>query len=620
MISFFLTLAFSQNAPPPNIELQAAMKLGAMTAAVQRKLPVVNQVVLVPDEATYLDEISKWSPTQRWPILFTQEPKTSQFIRRFSPEKVWVRESVGKVDDIGIAMQETVSKSWGGGATVKDALQTIKLQPLGVVMTSLNDTARTAAVALAAGRGQLLSYISNDWGAPNKIMDKVTTSALVEEVHNTLSNTGLSFQNIGDEIDALTICMTLPARVNFCAVSENPVAISDVIGRDKNGNRFAWTGWIFGSKANAAYMAMCSLFLERSNYWFCNTYPNDGGWGNYGLGNLLEILPKYGINTTIIDGTLGSLQEADAGGIQGDVVYFTSKGNQDFLEMSDERVSPSWLPILDSPSALYFLHSWSLKNPSGRTTVGGTWLTRGVYAYVGSSHEPTLQAFVPQIEIMRRTMSLVPFLPASRWSSGERDYAKSWRINTIGDPLMLCPPNPTSMRLIVSPTPNSLYQDQALIAQSNMKVASEKPSDESFAKAIDSVVILGKDDLACDLWKVAKQENSVGTLSASAVLGSMFRNNQIEDFLFAFGFITSPSRLEQDMLWHLAGLLPNTPLTLLVDNLRNPYQADDLKVIAARIAKQRGDRAVVGIIDKVLKVARGRNERELKRLRKQYDK
>jgi hypothetical protein len=620
MISFFLTLAISQNAPPPNIELQAAMKLGAMTAAVQRKLPVVSQVVLVPDESTYLDEISKWSPNQRWPVLFRHGSQTSQFIRRFSPEKVWVRESVGKVENLGKTMQETVSNSWGGGETVRDALKAIKLPPIGVVITSVKDTARTAAVALAAGRGQLLSYISNDWGAQNKIMGKATTSALIEEVRDSLSKTGLSFQNIGDEIDAITICMTLPARVNFTAASENPVAVSDVIGRDKNGNRFAWTGWIEGSKANAAYMAMCSLFLERSNYWFCNTYPNNGGWGKYGLGNLLEILPKYGIDTTLVDGTLRSLQEADSGGIRGDVICFTSKGNQDFLEMSDERTSPYWLPILDTPSALYFLHSWSLKNPSGKTTVGGTWLSRGVYAYVGSSHEPMLQAFVPQIEVMRRTMSLVPFLPASRWSTGEHVYSKPWRINTIGDPLMLCPPKPTSMRRIVSPKQNSLYKDQAQVAKSNMKVTSEKPSDESFAKAIDSVVLLGKDDLACGLWKVACQEGSAGPMSASAVLGPMFRKNQTDDFLFAFNFISSPSRLEQDMLWHLAGLLSNTPLTVLVDNLRNPYQADDLKVIADRIARQKGNRAVVDIIDRVLQAARGRNERELKRMRKQYDK
>jgi len=54
--------------------------------------------------------------------------------------------------------------------------------------------------------------------------------------------------------------------------------------------------------------------------------------------------------------------------------------------------------------------------------------------------------------------------------------------------------------------------------------------------------------------------------------------------------------------------------------VRTPYQADDLKLIADRIVSQRGTPTLLAIIDKVLQNARGRNERELKRMRKQYDK
>jgi hypothetical protein len=620
MITLFITIALSQNAPPPNIEIQAAMVLGAKTAAVQRKLPVANQVVLVPDEATYLDEISKWSPTERWPVLFNQEPKASQFIRRFAPEKVWIRDSVGKVDSIGDAMQKTVANAWNGNKTVTSALEELRVPPLGVVITSPSDTARTAAVALAAGRGQLLTYMSNDWGAPNETMRAATTSSLVQKVHNTLAKTGLNFNIIGDSVDAITFCMAMPARVNYNAASDNPVALTDVIGRDEGGTRFAWTGWIFGSKVDAAYMAMCSLFLDRSNYWFCNTYPQDGGWGNYGIGNTLEILPKYGIDCIAIDGSLASLQSADAGGVRTDVVYFTSKGNQDFLDMADERTSPTWLPLLDTPSALYFLHSWSLKNPTGRTTVGGTWLSRGVYAYVGSSHEPMLQAFVPQIEIMRRTMSLVPFLPAARWSAGESVYAKPWRVNTIGDPLMLCPPKAALVRTMIKPREDASYQDLAAIAQTNMALASDTASDVAFAKAIDSVVLLGKDAMACELWDVAMQKKTASVHSARAALGSLFRQELVNDFLWAFKLIPSPTRLEKDMLWQLCGISADTPLQLLINNLRSPYQVDDIKVIADRTLSQRGAPAVLDIIDKALQNAGGRNERELKRMRKQYDK
>ena len=89
--SLLLILTLCQTAQEPSREIQAAMFLGSRSAQVQRKLPVIKQVVIVPDEATYLDEIGRWSTRARWPVLFDKEPFTSQFIRRFKPEKVWVR-------------------------------------------------------------------------------------------------------------------------------------------------------------------------------------------------------------------------------------------------------------------------------------------------------------------------------------------------------------------------------------------------------------------------------------------------------------------------------------------------------------------------------------------------
>ena len=95
VLPLILSLTIAQSAQEPNTELRAAMFLGSRSAQMQRDLPIVHQVVLVPDEATYLDEISRWSPQARWPVLFDKEPFASQFIRRFDPEQVWRRESIG---------------------------------------------------------------------------------------------------------------------------------------------------------------------------------------------------------------------------------------------------------------------------------------------------------------------------------------------------------------------------------------------------------------------------------------------------------------------------------------------------------------------------------------------
>ena len=73
------------------------------------------------------------------------------------------------------------------------------------------------------------------------------------------------------------------------------------------------------------------------------------------------------------------------------------------------------------------------------------------------------------------------------------------------------------------------------------------------------------------------------------------------------------------MLWQLVGSSPDAPLQLLIDNLRSPYQLDDLTTIVSRIVQRRGATAVRSIIDELLINASGRNQRGLKQLRKEYD-
>ena len=84
------------------------------------------------------------------------------------------------------------------------------------------------------------------------------------------------------------------------------------------------------------------------------------------------------------------------------------------------------------------IHSWSLQDPSNNQTVGGRWMNHGVYAYIGSSHEPMLGAFVPPAELTRRLTMLFRFVAGRWWMV--RAPSKTWRINTLGDPLMTIPP------------------------------------------------------------------------------------------------------------------------------------------------------------------------------------
>lgn len=602
---------FVQTPTSVGLEFQKAVEIGKRVAMVQHSLPLVNQVVLVPDEATYLDELSKWSPQARWPVLFDDDKFAPMFIRKFKPQQVWRRMSVGKpAEDFETYSQTVVAKAWGRTASTNVAFTDENVQPLGVVVTNKNDSARVAAVALAAGRGQTLHFVQ-DWGDANTQWSEQQTEQRMFEAARILRGSGKN-------ISTITLCMQMSPLAHFSLAKENPVATTDLIGRDQHGNRFAWCGWIFGSKKQTAYMAACSLFLPRHNYWFCNTYPDSGAWQPFGIGNMEEVLPRFGITLTTTNCSLDSLYEVNVGGVTSDVVFFTSKGNQDFLELSDTKIAPTWLPILNTPAVLQFIHSWSLKKPTNRTTVGGTWLDRGVYAYAGSSHEPMLQAFVPPMEVMRRTMSLVPFLPASRWFTGQGAYSAPWRMNTIGDPLMLCGTNPVTNRKRVEAInredcTNLLQEAKVLLQQTK-----EIPSDESFAQAIEQVTLLGRDTVAVKLWQVAVQNKVAGARAAKASLPALFRTIASRDFFIAFTMLTKPNRYEQDMLWHLVTVLPDSTLPILIDNIRSVYACDDLRAIGSRIAKSRGNNAVLTIINNFLSKAIGRNERELKRMRKKY--
>ena len=621
LLPIILILTCLQSPEQMSEELKASFLIGARVASHQRAVPIVNQVVLVPNEATYLNEISKWSTEGQYPVLFDSDPRASQFIRKFKPKLILRANTVeSSKEPIIVQCRKAVASAWGalnGETSIREVLAQRNKKPLGVVITNEQDPARTAAVALAAAYGQPIKFIGK-WGSGNNILNAEETSALMKRVNSVLTETGYAYGQLGDEIDSITMCMSLPSRCEFTGARENPIAISDFIGRHQNGSRFAWTGWIFGSKSDAAYMAMCSLFLDRSAYWFCNTYQDSENWKMYGLGNIENMLPKAGLQCEIIDGTLRGLQEADIGGITTDVMLMNSKGNVDFFDMKNNRSSPASIPILNTPSALMMIHSWSLKNPTERLTVGGMWLSRGVYAYIGSSHEPMLNAFVPPTEMMRRLMSGFPFLVAARWHDGQNIFAKPWRVNTIGDPLMLCPPKNFILRQKLEPAPSEVYTDVMLEVKQAMERANKEPSDVHFAQAMQLTTLIGADEITYGLWSAALERNVVGAQTAKRALPSLFRLEHADAFIWAYRIVLNPNRLERDMLWHLCSLKTVTPIDILMKNVRTPFACDDIALIAPRILKTHGSQGVLQLITKALKKANGRNKRELERMRKTY--
>ena len=144
--------------------------LGAKVMLCEQNRPVASRVVLVSDESTYLEQISKWSPAGQWPVLFEDDPGTPRFIRAFAPDEVVRVPSTERLlpedRDIRRKLAAAVTKiSFGATdpeATYAEVYANFGWRPPGFVVTSMDDSAWTAAVAISAARGVPLAFVDGD--------------------------------------------------------------------------------------------------------------------------------------------------------------------------------------------------------------------------------------------------------------------------------------------------------------------------------------------------------------------------------------------------------------------------------------------------------------------------
>ncbi|NCF38750.1 MAG: hypothetical protein GWP75_01370, partial [Planctomycetia bacterium] len=146
--------------------------LGAKVMLCEQNRPVASRVVLVPDESTYLEQLAKWSPAGQWPVLFEDDPGTPRFIRAFAPEEI-VRvpptERVLPADGEARRRLATIVTKISFGAAdpsvaYDEVYSKFGWRPPGFVVTSMDDSAWTAAVAISAARGVPLAFVDGDFG------------------------------------------------------------------------------------------------------------------------------------------------------------------------------------------------------------------------------------------------------------------------------------------------------------------------------------------------------------------------------------------------------------------------------------------------------------------------
>lgn len=415
------------------------IQIGLRIANLRARVPTVDRVVLVPDEATFLAAIQQWSLRGRWPILIEDQQYTRMFIQRFRPAEIvrlpQVKQSLPTGQELQQRMVSAAAVAWSPtkGELLAQRWQHLGWQPPGVVITSERDPARLAAVALAADRGQPLAFLDRDFGSPNEKLNPTEWQSLRTSVQQLVANTGYAYASVGDPIDTVTIVRRLAVKYQLNEKAKEALAVTDGLARHSNGRRWAIAGWIYGSPTQAIYQAMCSIFLAHKTALLYNSYPDQDTWGQYGMDEAADWLSEVGFDVELIQRPAAGVRNwrRSTQGLDRDLILVNTKGGPSSFNLGDGQALAQDVPLLRSPAAVHFIHSWSATAPSDRNTVGGRWLEQGAYAYVGSVHEPYLQAFIPPNLLVERLRLSVPFLIAARQTE-----APPWKITTIGDPLM----------------------------------------------------------------------------------------------------------------------------------------------------------------------------------------
>ncbi|HWB19384.1 MAG TPA: hypothetical protein VG711_03720, partial [Phycisphaerales bacterium] len=543
---------------------------------------------------------SKWSPHGRWPVLIEGDGMfAGMFIRRFHPADVYRRESIAAPQTAKIpdpqSIQRAVVNAWGGNPaeSIPAAFKRAGFIPQGVIYLSTADPAWTAGVALAAGRGEPIAWLDGDFSNPNGELDSNASRSLMQTVDDLAQSTGYSWSQLGDDIDTITICRNIAGRfrVQLPGQSANvtdPIAMTDVLGRTNQGSRWAMCGWIFGDEVQSAYIAMCSLFLDRENVALLNGHPIQPGWDQFAAEKAAEILQPRGFHTTQAGGDqmlLAAWQQRNAFGLTADVTVLNSKGNWDWFHLYKDQVGYAEdIPVLNVPTALHMIHSFSLRYPEDESTIGCRFIKHGVYAYVGSMWEPMLSAFVPPKNLAERWVNCVPFLIAARMWDEQGQAGTAWRIQTIGDPLMLCiEPAKIKKTRIANPTKPDGVNVLAR-AKSLMQECQKSGDSRAFGEAVRDLVLVDQDQIAIALWKISLKRDLADS-SSRFVLGALFRAQDRENFIRAWKESGTSNLIARDMLWsmftpNLAGFIDRDAVQILASNLRGPdYFIDAQRIL-----------------------------------------
>lgn len=570
------TEATPQSTPPATNQPPTPwpIQLGYRTAALERSWPVVDEVVLVPDGRTYLDEIAKWTAESRWPVLIEDDLYAPLFVRGFAPKSVVRRASVGAMPADRAERERLIVASaseaiFDGCTDIVGACLKRQVPPSMVILGDAMDPAWTAAAALAAGRCATIHFSSEPYGVPSATLNDAGFRRLANELEVAAERTGLPWKGLGDAIDAFAVCRDIPWKATpelppgsrieitagpFPTKPGQPVSTLDALGRHADGAWWAMGAGIFGSEARCAYVAMSALFAPRESAWLVHTYDGGEPWAKYDVAPASDELGKQGFLTQSWSRDRASLEAWRPllmGGFGCDALWVNSHGmSTQFGLHAGGTANVGDVPLFDRPAMVHFLHSFSLENPNVDDSVGGRFIEHGAYAYFGSVYEPLLPAFVPPGLMAARCGALIPFLVSARTMEGA--MARPWRTAAYGDPLaLLATPAKIGIRRIARAGGESdPASSLRAAAAANLARFRDAGDAAALAAAIRDLELCGDDKAVLAAWELAVATDAAPAAAPHA-LGALFRARDIERYPVAFAKSARKGRIERAMLWQL---------------------------------------------------------------------
>lgn len=593
-------------------------RAGLRSSLIAQSMQVVPIVLIVDNPSAYLDAIASWEGPVKFPVLYDDSTDLARehiarFVRDFNPDEVvritnkgqaqWGSSTADRQASIDTALAASFQQSQPNWRATLKALKATGVVSPGVVVIDPMDRHWAGGLALAAGRLQPVIYI----GAPDnatKELEPHQAQAYNQSIEQGLRKLDLSFDQIGDEIDTITLAFRLGVKIKTGPNARDRLATTDQIGRqtaDLGGMRWAWSGQLFGTTTSSVYQAMCSLFLPMDSAFVWDGYSKTGSWDKYDGTEAAQILEDAGMEVELFDkprNTLASFKgRASSRPVDASLIFMNSKGAQSYFDLADApdgQGRPGDLPMLQVPSVLHMVHSFSLATPRSSLTVGGRWLDRGVYLYAGSVDEPFLSGFVQTPIVAKRILGQLPFAAAIHYDDGQ-----AWKITVLGDPLKTISPCGNRFPSIPEPLTKQLLGQGAQFLEQHAK---DMLKAGNYTSALESFVLNNQDDSAVRVAKALFRDKpaAVDDTAATVIIHAAFRQGEYELVLDAFERLSNDERTElqiQDTLWMAARYRANRfqdsrAIALMRANLRKHQELQDAEDIAMAIRRDSIDNAV----------------------------